>query len=131
MASGLRFSAQAEKQLRWREGGEGALCEPCTSPKASRCPEKAAAGGSWCGGDWWLWQLPGMAVMLNVGAVLSSSTALHPVPGQTLPLHSGYYHFHTYAEAAAFFAGITVLLSISGSRGPLLPGDFCTLCSVT
>ena len=88
MAPCLRYSALIEKWLWWRERSERPLWEPFAPPEASQCPGKAAVSGScaWCKGNPWLWQLPGMAVMLSTGAVLSSSTAFQPVPGQMLPV---------------------------------------------
>lgn len=60
------------------------------------------------------------------------STCPQPNTACTVPLHSGYCPFPMYAEVAAvFLAGLTVLLSSSGSRRLLLPGEFCTLCSLT
>lgn len=64
----------------------------------------------------------------------SFATCPWPNAAYTVPLHSGYYPFPRYAEAseeaATFFAGLPVLLNISGSGGLLLPGDFYTLCSL-
>lgn len=63
------------------------------------------------------------------------STCPWPNAACTLPLRSGYCSFPLYAEAseeeaAAFPAGLAVLLSSSGSRRPLPPSDFGTLCSL-
>lgn len=76
---------------------------------------------SWDGGD------------AQCRAVTHRSIAFGPIPGQLQAVQCccvGFLLFsHIYFEYTGYKCPRWLLLSSSGSRGPLLSGDFCTLCS--
>lgn len=131
-------------QLKSGSGGVKGARYPCKSPsplpKPAGAPRKqqwvgVAPGaeengrfGSCLGWQWcWTWGLSSAAALLcNLSPAkrcLYSATAQWLLP---------FSHVRWgIPGGATFFAGLPVLLSISGSRRPQLPGDFCTLCSVT
>lgn len=107
------------------------LLKPASTPRKQQWVGAApvaeeCSGFRSCPGWWWCWTQQQQHCF--------SACSWQNIACAVL-LHTGYCPFPAYdeasEEAAAFLAGLAVLLSSSGLREPLLSGDICILYSFT